>query len=194
MTNRFVLALLILLTAPLCLQAQPAESAEREREEYAVYSVMIPEIYHNLEGGIMLIANPTWRYAHEISRKEFQFFYPAPIVSQETLDDFLQRNKTDRWLTRKFQLDFAYILANSIDIKRLIGDSPLSDWKDFFKEYPASHGFFRGSRVGFNQSMDQALVYGGWSCPGLCGQWEFSLLIKRDGVWKVVNSANRVVS
>lgn len=193
MTNRFI-ALLIFLTAPLCLQAQPAESAQREREEYAVYSAIFPEIYHNLEGGIMVIANPTWRYPHEISRKDLRFVYPAPVVSQETFDDFLQRNKTDRWLTRKFQLDFAYIIANSMEIKRLIGDNPLSDWTGFFKQYPASHGFLRYSRVGFNQSVDQALVYGGWTCPGLCGQWEFNLLIKKDGLWKVVNSANRLVS
>ena len=142
----------------------------------------------------MVIANPTRRYTPKISQKDFYFRYPSPVVSKETLDDFLQRNKTNRWLTRKFQLDFAYIIADGAEIHRLIGTNPLSEWKDFFKQYPASHGFFNLSRVGFNESMDQALVYSGWSCQGLCGQWEFTLLARKDGVWTVVNTANRVVS
>lgn len=193
MIKRFVLVLFGLLLASFYANAQPAESAVRQREEYAVYSAIIPETYHDYEGGILVILNPTVRYPHEIARKDFQFFYPAPVVSEETLEDFLQRNKTDRWLTRKFELDFAHIIADSTEIKRLTGN-PLSDWKDFYKQYPASHGFFHMSRVGFNQNMDQALVLEGWRCQGLCGQWEFILLAKRDNVWNIVNRANREVS
>src|SRR5437016_4214550 len=136
----------ILLTLAVCAllpvfraNAQPIENATIEREEYAVYSAIIPETYHNEEGGILIIANPTWHYSDHITKKDFQFFYPSPIVSQETLDDFVQRNKTNRWLERKFQLDFAYVIADFSDIKRLI-DKPLGDWQDFFKVYPASHG------------------------------------------------------
>lgn len=196
MTERlFSTALLVLLTVPAHATAQLAETPAGEREEYVVYSAMIPEIYAEDESRFMVIANPTSRWSHQIAIKDFQFSYPAPIVSQETLDDYLLRNKTNRWLTRKLNLKVDYVLTGFDEIKILIGVSnPLDDWKVFFKQYPAAHGFIHFSRVGFNERMDQALLYAGWRCPGLCGQWEFILLAREGDAWKVVNRANRVVS
>jgi hypothetical protein len=190
----FLLTIVIAVTACLC-SAHSVENATVEREEYAVYSAMIPDVYGDEESRFMVITNPTSRWSDQISKKDFQFFYPAPVVSQETLDDFLSRNKTNRWLTRKFDLKVDYVLVDFEEIKRLISFSnPLDDWKKFFKQYPAAHSFINFSRVGFDQHMNQGLVYAGWRCPGLCGQWEFILLEKRDHVWKVVNRANRIVS
>jgi hypothetical protein len=189
-----VLAVVVALGVPLSAWAQRPETAVREREEYAVYSAIAPEIYHQDEGGIFVIANPARGYAHQLAKKDLRFRYAAPLLSEETFDDFVERNKGDRWLERKFQLDFAYIIADYREIGRLISPDPLNDWKDFFRQYHGSHGYSSYSRVGFNQTMDQALVYAGWSCPGLCGHWEFLLLAKKDGVWKVIDGANRIVS
>ena len=168
MTTRvFLLAIVAAVTASVC-SAQSAENATVENEEYAVYSAMIPEVYVDFESGLMVIANPTYDRPHQISKKDFQFFYPAPIVLQETLDDFFSRNKTNRWLTRKFDLKGDYVLADCEEIIRLIGISnPLDDWKRFFQQYPTAHGFIHFSRVGFDRHMSQALVFAGWSCPGL---------------------------
>jgi hypothetical protein len=190
----FLLTIVIGATACLC-SAQSVENATVEREEYAVYSAMIPEAYGDDESRFMVITNPTSLWPHQISEKDFQFRYPTPVVSQETLDDFLSRNKTNRWLTRNFDLKVDYVLVDFEEIKRLISFSnPLDDWKNFFKQYPAAHGFINFSRVGFDQQMSQALVYAGWRCPGLCGQWEFILMEKSNHFWKIVNRANRTVS
>lgn len=190
----FLLQIFVAFTACLC-PAQSVENATIEREEYVVYSAMIPEVYAEDESRFMVITNPTSTWRYQTAKKDFQFFYPAPVVSQETLDDFLSRNKTNRWLTRKFDLKVEYVLGDYQEIKKLIGlANPLDDWKNFFKHYPAAHGFIHFSRVGFDQQMHQALLYAGWRCPGLCGQWEFILLEKSNQVWKVVNRANRVVS
>jgi hypothetical protein len=190
----FLLAIGIGVTACLC-SAQSIENATVEREEYAVYSAMIPEVYGDEESRFMVIANPTSNWPYQISKKDFQFFYPTPVVSQETLDDFLSRTKTNRWLTRKFDVKVDYVLTDYEEIERLIGIShPFDDWKLFFKQYPAAHGFIHFSRVGFDHYMNQALVFAGWRCPGLCGQWEFILMEKSNHVWKVVNRANREVS
>jgi len=196
MVIKWTLSLPIVIAATACLcPAQSVENTAIQREEYIVYSAMIPEEYAEFESRFMLITNSTSLWAHQIAKKDFQFLYPAPVVSQETLDDFLLRNKTNRWLTRKFDLHVEYVLNDYEEIKRLIGFSnPLDDWKDFFKQYPAAHGFIHFSRVGFNQHLNQALVYAGWRCPGLCGQWEFILLEKSNHVWKVINRANRIVS
>jgi len=196
MKKLFALGAPLILTAAFSVTtAQSVENPTVEREEYGVYSAMIPEVYADEESRLMVITNPTSRWSDQISKKDFQFFYPAPVVSQQTLDDFLSRNKTNRWLTRKLDLKIDYVLVDYVEIKRLIRISdPRDDWKMFFKQYPAAHSFADLSRVGFDLQMNQALVRAGWRCPGLCGQWEFILLEKRDHVWKVVNRANRIVS
>src|SRR6266849_9759655 len=115
----FLLTIVIGITACLC-SAQSVENATVEREEYAVYSAMIPEVYADEESRLMVITNPTSGWPRQISKKDFQFFYPAPVVSQQTLDDFLSRNKTNRWLTRKLDLKIDYLLVDYVEIKRLI--------------------------------------------------------------------------
>jgi hypothetical protein len=197
MIGRFLLSLIVLSLAPVCLQAQPLESAARETEEYAVYSATIAT-YAYEESGIFLIANPTVNWTEPIRIKQLRFlrFESAPDLSPETVDDFMQRNKTNRWLASKLEIERKYVLVDFREIKRLAGNfSPFDqDWKALFSEYPGAHGFVNLSRVGFNQQIDQAFVHIGWNCPGLCGHWSFLLLAKKDGLWKLVGEANRVIS
>lgn len=192
-------ALVVLVSIASSSSAQSVENAIIEREEYAVYSVIIPS-YVYAETGTFIIANPTTRPAHEVKLEHLQFlrFPDAPAIklSQETLDDFLGRNKTNRWLTPKLEMNREYRLVDLREIVRLAGDmgQQLEEWKGFFKEYSSAHGFVSVSRVGFNRQMDQAFVHIGWRCPGLCGQWSFLLLAKKDGTWMLVSEAGRVVS
>ena len=87
------------------------------------------------------------------------------------------------------------MLVDFREIKKLANDFQMdNEWKAFAKEYPESYGFITLSRVGFNKQMDQALVHAGWQCPALCGHWSFQLLVKKDGLWKVVGDANRLTS
>ena len=205
--TKFLLpSLFLLLAACAAAIAQSIENATIEREEYAVYSAMLVD-YVSEERGVMVIANPTVRRDELSAPKSLQVFSTdlktyitaanASVVTQETLDDFLRRNKSNRWLTPKFEIDRKYVLVDYREITKLANDMdrPIrEEWKPFFKEYRESHGFISLSRVGFNQQMDQALVHVGWRCPGLCGHWSFLLLAKKDGVWKVVGESNRMVS
>jgi hypothetical protein len=201
MRQRILLPILSFLLAaiPSCVTAQSIENATIEREEYAVYSAVIPS-YAYEETGTFVIENPTTRLAYEVKLERLQFFLfpnaPRVALSQETLDDFTARNKTNRWLTPKLEMNREYRLVDVREIIRLAGDmgQHLEKWTDFFKEYPSTHGFVSLSRVGFNRQMDQALVHIGWRCPGLCGHWSLLVLTKQDGVWNIISEANRVVS
>src|SRR5262245_31993874 len=192
-------ALLLFLSGLLSAPAQSIENAAIEGEEYAVYSAVIPD-YAQEETGVLVIANPTSSSHEGTKLKDLQFlpFPSAPVtaLSQETLDDFVQRNKSNRWLAPKFEMSRKYTLVDFREIKRLANDFSAMDqeWKALFQQYPASHGFVTLSRVGFNQRMDQALAWVGWNCPGLCGHWSYLLLVKRDGAWKLAGEANRIVS
>lgn len=196
-----VLLLLLLLLVgafPHPTSSQSIENATIEQEEYAVYSAMLVD-YVFMRPKTIVIANPTSTFARVTKLTDFRFIFlnqaREPVLSQETLDDFLQRNKSNRWLTPKFEISRKYALVDFREIKKLANDFQMdNEWKAFSKAYPESYGFVTLSRVGFNRQMDQALVYAGWQCPGLCGHWSFQLLAKEDGLWKVVGDANRLIS
>jgi hypothetical protein len=192
-----ILSIIALAALPFA-SAQSIENATIEREEYAVYSAMIVD-YAYEETGTFVIANPTSNWTYETKLKDLRFFFPTSpqaALSQETLEDFLQRNKSHRWLTPKLEISRKYFLVDRREIEKLINDFRTfqEDWNPLFNEYPSSHGFVTLSRVGFNQQMDQALVHAGWVCPGLCGHWSLILLVKKDGIWRVAGEANRMVS
>ena len=198
-------ALVVLVNIAVSSSAQAVETATIEREEYAVYSAMLVD-YVFEERGVMIIANPTVRWDEPLTMKTLEFSSTdlktfitsanAPVLSQETLDDFLLRNKSNRWLMPKFEIDRKYILVDFREIKKLASDFSATDqeWKAFRQEFSESCGFTTLSRVGFNRRIDQALVHIGWRCPSLCGHWSYLLLAKKDGVWKVVGESNRIVS
>ena len=58
-------------------------------------------------------------------------------------------------------------------------------WARFYKKYPNSSGLVFFSKVGFNDRHDQAFVYVGRTCGGLCGAGEYVLLNKVNGQWVV---------
>lgn len=58
-------------------------------------------------------------------------------------------------------------------------------WRKFMVKHPNTPGIIIVSRIGYNRAGDQAVVYSGMSCGQLCGQGEFSWLLKHNGVWAV---------
>lgn len=195
MSKRFLTALLVLMAAGSCSSAQSIESANVEREEYAVYSAMIPMIYGGARANHLVIVNPTLYAGSTKSKGNIEFTFPGgPPVSQQTFDDFLQRNKSNRWLTRKFDLNCEYVLVDAVEIKTIASFKPMDDWKEFHRKYPEAAGYVTLSRVGFNETRDQALMLTSFVCHPLCDEGVYILLAKSDGAWKVVNTARAWIS
>lgn len=67
-------------------------------------------------------------------------------------------------------------------------------WERFYKKYPKSFGLMYFSKVGFNDRHDQAFVYVGRSCGGLCGAGKYVLLNKVNGEWVVTDEQGLWVS
>lgn len=198
MARRFLIFFFVSLLSPLCLQAQRAESAGHEKEEYAVYSAVLRSVYDSVESRapLQVIANPTFNERNLVTRKYLQAAMPgAPAGSDETLEDYSERNKTNRWLNRRFDVNFKYIIVDVREIKPLLHDwTPVGEWKGFKEKYPTAAGFIMLSRIGFNAPMDEALVFVSWSCGPLCGYGDFFLLGKKDDQWNIIYRGRLIIS
>jgi len=114
----------------------------------------------------------------------------TPQAELQTLDNYLLSNKTRQEL-KVWNLGVNYVLVRNSDLP----DGTVENfWARFYKKYPNSPGLVFFSKVGFNDRHDQAFVYVGRSCGGLCGAGEYVLLNKVSGEWVVRAEQNLWVS
>ena len=103
----------------------------------------------------------------------------APLV-QETVDDYIAKNREVHQLSRDLNIKLPYIFFRKEDEE--IFKEP-DGWDIFAQKYPGAFGYIAFSAVGFNSEMDQALVYVSRYCGRLCGSGQLVVLTKHDGVW-----------
>jgi hypothetical protein len=113
-----------------------------------------------------------------------------PEVEPKTLDDYLAKNKTPEAL-RISDLGIDYVIVKDSDLP---DDGLDKFWTKFYKKYPNSSGIVFFSNVGFNDRYDQAFVYAGRSCGGLCASGDYFLLRKLNGKWTIVQDQGLWVS
>jgi len=183
MNKRSITAIILLLTAPLGLKAQPADGAVREREEYAVYSALISQKFVTTETRLMVITDPTCCQDDDLDTWRLKQLEP---FSPETLQNFTEANKHTRHFEKLFTLSVPYRIVDYKDITDLFSSMLLAEaWKKFYGLYPQSNGYLRFSRVGFNKDLTEALVDTGWMRGALEGEGKWFLLSRVDGKWSV---------
>lgn len=172
---------------------QKDESVALGRDEYAVYSALIRDLYVRDGRRQVVIANPTCCGAEATAKYGTHFLYQqwAPI-SQEAFEDFRRRNAARVSLKRSFTLPTAYVFF-SFDEIRKFASHPQDSFKDFYAKYPGSGGFITLSRVGFNRKRDEALVYSNMVCGVSCQEGKFIVLAKTNAVWKVRSSVMHTI-
>jgi hypothetical protein len=112
-----------------------------------------------------------------------------PEAEVQTLDNYLLSNKASQEL-KVWNLGINYVIVRNSDLP----SGKFEDfWESFYKKYPNSPLVYF-SKVGFNARHDQAFVYVGRSCGGLCGAGDYVLLNKVNDEWVVSNEQNLWVS
>ena len=186
MPKRFVLLLLVLLLAPLCMKAQRAERTKHDREEYEVYSALVSQKFVKDDTRLVVITDPTCCNTDDLDIWRMKQLEP---FSPDTVESFKERNKQSRHLERAFTLVVAYRIVDSKEIDKLYPPGmPDEGWKTFYRLYPHSNGYLRLSRVGFNKDRTEALVNTGWMSGSLSGEGHYFLLLKKDGKWRIERS------
>lgn len=106
----------------------------------------------------------------------------------ETVGDFTQKYCTGGprgHLPETFHTDLprTFIDVNSVYFD--LAPNQKNVPKSFKQLFPGAAGIISFSRVGFDSSLDEAIVSTQFVCGTLCGDGEIYVLHKRRGRWKV---------
>jgi len=186
MSTSFFRTALILFLIPASLACSlftstPAPSqADLEREEEAVYAVFV----RGSKGPALILENTSTSTLDEDPGQMIDNIKDGlPGISNDTIDSYVERNAQSAQLSPDMQLGVDYVLLSQEELAEI---SRQPNWHEVLTEkYPGSDGYTIFSHVGFNRSLDQAVVYVGKVAGPLMGAGYYYLLEKQDGEWTI---------
>jgi hypothetical protein len=175
------------------LQSDPLRldsPAEVSDEEYTVYdAVLTASKEFSLGSGYQYITVHDQTGMSEKVTGEGEDLYPTirgdmPAVTEELVANLIAANTEPYDLAPRFAFEVPVVLVSWQEYEALFNKLEEQECFEAVQErfpHPEFQGWFRLSRVGFNQSMDQALVY---VESHLCGDAGFVVLLeKQDDLW-----------
>lgn len=187
MHNKIFILLLVFLLAACTGNATPIPTpseAELAAEEQAIYAALLQQMYGAPMYVLMDTTSASVTGVDEVASTLEYVSQNSTGLLQETADSFQSRNTAEIPLSADLDLGAEYILM-SIDGRSQIFAENQSGWEVFYARYPDAPGITSLSRVGFNNTLDQALVYVGTQSNWLVGAGYFLLLTKVNGVWAI---------
>lgn len=189
---RKALMVFLLLNMLACKALTPgtkANAADIEREEQAVYSVVV----HSGDGPAVLLRETSADISNDDPAQSLDYIKSGlPSASKETLNSFVDRNKESTQLAPDMQLDMEYVLLSHDERQNIFTQA--DGWDTFYEKYPGSGGYTSLSRVGFNDTLDQAVVYAGNMAGPLMGAGFYYLLEKQGGEWRIIEQVMAWIS
>jgi hypothetical protein len=186
--SRKLLLLLLVVYMVACTDtptSSPTPSAGQVNlEEQAVYAFLLPKMYQHHGYVIMDTTATSVTGVDNTSQTLDYILQNMHDVANETLDGFRTRNDAAYPIRPDMKIDSPYTLLSQAGRSRIFGQNQ-SGWDIFYNRYPQAPGITTLSRVGFNTTFDQALVYIGTQSNWLAGEGYYVLLKKADGVWSI---------
>lgn len=157
-----------------------------ESEEYLVYDALLNE-WLGADGPTRIVID---RFTNDRILDRDSGDRPTSIgdVAKETSVDYVQKNRrrTYELVKNQFPHPEKIVLINDSETSEIFSDRT-KGWKFFYARYPDSQGITTLSRVGFNSSKTEAVVYFGTQSDWLAGAGYQVILQKIDGTWKVTS-------
>jgi hypothetical protein len=178
------LALFITACTSTPAPAPTLAADQADVEEQAVYAFLLPEMYKNSGYVIMAITATSAAGVENTSMTLDYVLQNMHGVASETVDSFQARNDTAYPIRQDMELGFSYTLLSQAARSQIFGQNQ-SGWEIFYNRHPQAPGITTLSRVGFNKSFDQALVYIGTQSNWLAGAGYYVLLKKAEGAWSI---------
>lgn len=182
----------VVVSAP---RGQSVSDGGVSNEEYEIYSSVIQQKYVEPNTKLLIIEERTFRYDFAIENDEPWRDKPRKgvAIDQTAVEDYETRNSR-QWLLNKASFKFLVKLdfITDLDLKAIFhGHWGDLEWISFYRRYSESRGFIMLSRIGFNTAHTQALLYMGSRCGPGCGDLNFLLLEKVNGVWTTKKELRR---
>ncbi len=152
----------------------PMPPGEIETEEYAVYTALIETRFDLIAtfrepDEVKLIVIEEYTSSHSETPEELASTLQwvdekLSGLQKETIEDFKMKNAQPYLLEDRFNLKKKVAFISRKQMEEIFSNG---GWNEFYQKYPFSQGIMTLSRVGFNSTRDQALVYVGNQCDWL---------------------------
>ena len=152
-----------------------------DREQPSVYEAVIEQFF--IATGLtapIVISGRTLSPPLNGSQTRFSDATDAmPKLSHQTWASYVDTNRRDEPFSTRLTLSLSSMIETDV-----------TSWDEFYAKHPTARGRLTLSRVGFNDSGSQALVYV-WHGYGNLGAVRRAFLLeKRDGKWIVVQDVS----
>ena len=161
-----------------------------EQDEQAIYALF----FSDFSGTIAIVREDTFGSSYPQDEQETRDYIKSNLsdISDETLNNYIERNAVSSKLPATMKLGVDYVLLSTPEFLEITSES---NWGEILKEkYPGSQGCTAFSRVGFNKSRTQALVYVIRILGPLVGGGEYYLLEYNAGNWEIIDQFLNVIS
>ena len=155
-----------------------------ETEEQAVYAFLLSNLYQHRAYVIMNTTSTSVTGVENTTQTLDYVIQNMHSVDSATVVSFRSRNDAAYPISPDMNIGGPYTLLSQAGRQKIFGENQ-SGWEIFYERYPQAPGITTLSRVGFNNSLDQALVYFGTQSNWLIGSGYYILLKKLDGAWNI---------
>lgn len=185
MSTRFFRPALLLFLIPAAIACslftsppKPSQ-AEVEKEEQAVYA-----FFARGKETALILQNTSTGISDDDARTTIENLKGSlPGISKATIDNYIERNTQPAQLSPDMNLGVEYTLLSQQELANI---TKQPNWNEILAEkYPGSNGYLIFSHAGFNQTLDQAVIYVGQVAGPLMGSGSYYLLEKQNEEWKV---------
>ncbi len=153
-------------------------------EQAAVYSALLNDElskpFGYLLGDPILIVDRTYNHQFYDRVGDDQLSRDAPSLDTDTLQDFHAVNTDSHKIDSPLSANKEYVYL------RLAAESDRAQ----LENYPEAISITTFSSIGFNQNLDQALVYMAFYCGQECGTANIYFLTRKGDIWKIKNVIN----
>jgi hypothetical protein len=175
------------LIVPLIAALSFSQLAQSQ-PDYEIYS----KILSDFKAKILVIKQETRGFEFNPDFKNLKKHFET--LDKETFDDFAMKLFTEDTLSNNFITGKKIVFINSEKIRELFSSVTSDGWENFYKEFGKAQGVTTFSRVGYNKSKTQALVYNGTQSKWLVGAGYYDLFEFRHGKWIQISSYRAWVS
>jgi hypothetical protein len=178
----------ILLFIAACSASTPSAVtpavAKMDNEEMVVYGFLLSKMYKHTGYVIMDSTSTNETGGQDTSQTLDYVLSNLHDVDPSTVMSFKDRNSTAHRLPANMAFGSSYTLLTQADRNEIFSLNQ-SGWDIFYSRYPDAPGITTFSKVGFNSSLDQALVYIGTSSNWHVGEGYYILLQQTNGSWSI---------